>query len=81
MEFRHTPVLLQEVLAWMAPKPGGVYCDGTLGGGGHSGAILEASGGKATLYGIDRDERAIEAATARLAGVAGWVSARTTAVS
>lgn len=56
----------------MAPKPCGVYCDGTLGGGGHSGAILEASGGKATLYGIDRDERAIEAATARLAGYPGF---------
>lgn len=40
MEFIHEPVLLQEVLEWMDVKPDGVYCDGTLGGGGHSGAML-----------------------------------------
>ena len=34
VEFIHEPVLLQEVLQWMAPQPGGVYCDGSLGGGG-----------------------------------------------
>lgn len=66
MEFIHEPVLLQEVLEWMDVKPDGVYCDGTLGGGGHSGAMLRLSGGTATLYGIDRDMTAIEAATARL---------------
>ena len=53
MEFIHEPVLLQEVLEWMDVKPDGVYCDGTLGGGGHSGAMLRLSGGTATLYGID----------------------------
>ncbi|MGN1021575.1 MAG: 16S rRNA (cytosine(1402)-N(4))-methyltransferase RsmH [Aristaeellaceae bacterium] len=66
MDFIHEPVLLQEVLTWMAVRPNGVYADGTLGGGGHSGAILRLSGGTATLYGIDRDMTAIEAATARL---------------
>lgn len=66
MDFIHEPVLLQEVLTWMAVRPGGIYADGTLGGGGHSGAMLRASGGTATLYGIDRDMTAIEAATARL---------------
>ena len=66
MEFRHEPVLLQEVLQWMNVRPDGVYCDGTLGGGGHSEAILKASGGTATLYGIDRDETAIRAASERL---------------
>ena len=66
MEFIHEPVLLNEVLTWMDVRPGGVYTDGTLGGGGHSGAMLRASGGTATLYGIDRDMTAIEAATARL---------------
>ena len=66
MDFIHEPVLLQEVLNWMAVHPGGVYADGTLGGGGNSGAMLRASGGTATLYGIDRDMTAIEAATARL---------------
>ena len=38
MEFRHEPVLLQEVLWWMNVRPDGVYCDGTLGGGGHRNA-------------------------------------------
>lgn len=66
MDFFHEPVLLNEVLTWMDVHPGGVYADGTLGGGGHSGAMLRASGGTATLYGIDRDMNAIEAATARL---------------
>lgn len=66
MDFIHEPVLLNEVLTWMDVRPGGVYADGTLGGGGHSGAMLRASGGTATLYGIDRDMTAIEAATARL---------------
>ena len=66
MEFRHEPVLLQEVLQWMNVRSGGVYCDGTLGGGGHSEAILKASGGTARLYGIDRDENAIRAASERL---------------
>ena len=47
MEFIHEPVLLQEVLEWMDVKPDGVYCDGTLGGGGHSGAMLRLSGGSA----------------------------------
>lgn len=66
MAFVHEPVLLAEVLQWMNVRESGVYADGTLGGGGHSGAMLEASGGTATLYGIDRDENAIAAATARL---------------
>lgn len=66
MEFIHEPVLLSEVLEWMDVKPDGVYCDGTLGGGGHSGAMLRQSGGSATLYGIDRDMTAIAAATERL---------------
>lgn len=66
MAFVHEPVLLAEVLQWMNVRENGVYADGTLGGGGHSGAMLEASCGTATLYGIDRDENAIAAATARL---------------
>lgn len=72
MDFHHIPVLLDEVLEWMEPKAGGVYCDGTLGGGGHSGAILRATGGTGTLYGIDRDENAIAAASARLAEFSGF---------
>ena len=72
MSFQHEPVLLREVLEWMNVKPGGVYCDGTLGGGGHSEAILTASGGTASLYGIDRDMNAIHAAGERLARFPGF---------
>ena len=72
MTFQHEPVMLQEVLAWMQVKPDGVYCDGTLGGGGHSGAILRSSGGTARLFGIDRDETAIQAATERLGQYSGF---------
>ena len=72
MAFEHVPVLLDEVLEWMQPKADGAYCDGTLGGGGHSGAILAASGGTATLYGIDRDPAARAAAGERLAKYAGF---------
>ena len=36
--FHHVPVLFDEVMQWMAPRPDGVYLDGTLGGGGHRGA-------------------------------------------
>ena len=76
MNFQHEPVLLQEVLQWMNVRRGGVYCDGTLGGGGHSEAILKASGGTAVLYGIDRDETAIAAATERLQGYPGFHAVR-----
>ena len=55
MTFKHIPVMLEDVMTWMPIKPDGVYADGTLGGGGHSGEILKRSGGTATLYGIDRD--------------------------
>ena len=76
MEFRHEPVLLAEVLQWMNVQPDGIYCDGTLGGGGHSEAILRASGGTAKLYGIDRDENAIRAATEKLKGYSGFTAIR-----
>lgn len=72
MEFHHVPVLLGEVMDYLAPKPGDVFADGTLGGGGHSEAILRAMGPGGTLYGIDRDEAAIAAATARLGDYPGF---------
>ena len=64
--FIHEPVMLRETLEWIRPAAGGVYCDGTLGGGGHSEAILKAAGPGAALYGIDRDETAVAAASERL---------------
>ena len=71
-EFIHEPVLLKEVLTWITPRDGGVYCDGTLGGGGHSAAILREAGAGASLYGIDRDETAIRAASERLKEFTGF---------
>ena len=46
--------------------PKAVYLDGTLGGGGHSAAILERLGPQGRLYGIDRDPQALQAAAARI---------------
>ena len=68
MEFSHEPVLLGECMQNLAIRPEGVYVDGTLGGGGHSAAILERLGPGGRLIGIDRDGDAIAAATARLGG-------------
>lgn len=65
--FVHTPVLETEVLALLAPRPGGLYCDGTLGGGGHARRVLEGSAPDGRLIGIDRDREALAAAGARLA--------------
>ena len=71
-EFVHIPVLLPEVLEWIRPRSAGAYCDGTLGGGGHSEAILQAAGPEARLWGIDRDETAIAAASGRLRAYPGF---------
>ena len=42
MEFSHVPVLYREVLENLAVKKGGIYVDGTLGGGGHAEAVCKA---------------------------------------
>jgi len=59
----HVPVLLKETIELLNVKKGGKYIDGTLGGGGHSRAILEAGG---TVLGIDCDQEAIKSARKRL---------------
>jgi 16S rRNA (cytosine1402-N4)-methyltransferase len=64
--FQHTTVMLDEVVRAISPRDGGVYVDATVGGGGHSAAILEASAG-ARLVAFDRDPRAVAAAKERLA--------------
>lgn len=66
--FRHLSVMPDEVLQFLAPKAGGSYLDGTLGGGGHSALIAERClPGGGTLVGIDRDQAALQAAGERLA--------------
>lgn len=61
----HTPVLVEAVVAYLRPERGGLYFDGTVGGGGHSEAIVERSE-EARVLGVDRDPAALEAARRRL---------------
>ena len=55
---RHTPVMAGEIVDALSPVDGGIYVDGTFGGGGHSRALLAAA--TCTVWGIDRDERAAD---------------------
>ena len=64
MDFAHVTVLLKEAVDGLDIKPGGVYIDGTAGGGGHSAEILSRMTG-GTLYSIDRDPDAVAAVTER----------------
>jgi 16S rRNA (cytosine1402-N4)-methyltransferase len=64
--FVHETVMKHEVVAALAPEAGEVYVDATLGGGGHTEAILDAAPG-ARVIAFDRDQNAIDAALARLA--------------
>ena len=57
----HKPVMLREVLAALNVRPGGRYVDGTVGGGGHADAIMEAASPGGTLLGIDKDPRGARA--------------------
>ena len=63
----HVPVLLDEVVAMLAPAAGSQHVDATLGGGGHAERILQASDPDGRLLGLDADEAAIARARARLA--------------
>lgn len=65
MEFKHISVLFEETINSLNIKSGGIYLDGTLGGGGHSEGILK-SADNVRLIGIDRDTEAISAAGKRL---------------
>ena len=67
MEFKHIPVLFHEIMDIMAPQPGEIFVDCTLGGGGHSRGFLERMGGQGRLIGIDQDTNALQAAGANLA--------------
>lgn len=68
MGFEHISVLLDECINGLEIKKGGVYVDGTLGGGGHSLYIAKALDNTGRLIGIDQDKNAIAAASKRLSG-------------
>ena len=65
--FYHAPIMAGEVLSLLEPSRGGIFVDGTLGGGGHAQRVLEVLPAGGRLYGIDRDWEAIRAASLRLA--------------
>jgi 16S rRNA (cytosine1402-N4)-methyltransferase len=62
----HQPVMVNEVLEWLAPRSGAVIVDGTVGTGGHSVAIVPRLLPEGVLVGIDRDPEALETARQRL---------------
>ena len=73
---RHLPVMVAEVLSFLRPQQGTRFLDGTLGGGGHAAALLEASPQDVRVLGLDRDERALAVAEARLASFADRLQVR-----
>ena len=66
LEFSHKPVMLEECMEGLALKDGGVWFDGTVGGGGHSYEILKRTASSGRLIATDLDDEAIAAATKRL---------------
>jgi 16S rRNA (cytosine1402-N4)-methyltransferase len=62
----HLPVLVNEVIEMLAPAPGSLHIDATLGGGGHTERILEAANPDGRLLGLDADPAAIARVAARL---------------
>ncbi|MDT2756433.1 16S rRNA (cytosine(1402)-N(4))-methyltransferase RsmH [Enterococcus asini] len=66
-EFQHYTVMLKETVAGLAIKPGGIYVDCTLGGGGHSEYLLSQLDSSGHLYAFDQDQKAIDHAKIRLA--------------
>ena len=64
--YEHIPVMLEECMDGLITDSNGIYIDGTLGGGGHTHELLKRLGQKATVFGVDQDEQAIAAASARI---------------
>ncbi len=62
----HAPVLVDQVIHYLITDPGGIYLDGTLGGGGHAERILEYLSSRALYIGLDQDEDALAYARKRL---------------
>jgi len=73
-EFKHTPVLLKAVLEKFNPEVGQNFIDATVGGGGHSRALLESTSPTGRLLGLDQDDRALAAAAENLKSFGARVS-------
>jgi len=67
MEEGHRPVLAEEVMKMLAPRPGSLHVDCTVGGGGHTERILEAASPDGRVLGLDADPAAIARVGERLA--------------
>lgn len=67
MEFKHIPVLYEEIMTLMDAEPDDIVVDCTLGGGGHSKGFLMHMQGRGTLIGIDQDPDALKASQNNLA--------------
>lgn len=65
--YKHTPVLAEEVIGFLSPRPDAQYIDATLGEGGHSEALLMASAPGGRVIGIDRDPEVLQVARQRFA--------------
>lgn len=74
MDFHHIPVMLAEILDHMGLRPGGIYVDCTLGGGGHSSEMVKRVQPGGRIIGIDQDPDALKAAGAKLAEYAPGVT-------
>lgn len=66
MQTQHVPVMLAEVLKFLRPESGGHYVDGTVGGGGHTAALLARSAPHGKVLGIDTDPQALVRVSERL---------------
>jgi 16S rRNA (cytosine1402-N4)-methyltransferase len=65
----HQPVLLDEVMAWLAPREGSILVDGTVGGGGHTAALAGRVGATGRVIGLDRDPAMLELARQAVGGL------------
>lgn len=68
MDFKHVPVLLDEVIEGLAIKENGIYIDCTMGGGGHSSVIASSLSEEGSLIGFDRDMDAVSVCRERFKG-------------
>jgi 16S rRNA (cytosine1402-N4)-methyltransferase len=73
---RHTPVLSQDVIRYLAVREGGTYVDCTLGYAGHASQVARLLGPNGHLIGFDRDPEALELARTKLAALSGELGER-----